>query len=40
MASFYKDWAGYGSGVGNYLVYGEYPDESTGRMHRCFCPPE
>ena len=26
VASFYKDWAGYGSGVGNYLVYGEYPD--------------
>lgn len=30
VASFYKDWAGYGSGVGNYMVYGEYPldDES------------
>ncbi len=26
VASFYKDWAGYGAGVGNYLVYGEYPD--------------
>ena len=26
VASFYKDWAGYGSGVGNYLVYGEFPD--------------
>jgi Ni,Fe-hydrogenase I large subunit len=25
VASFYKDWAGYGAGVGNYLVYGEYP---------------
>src|SRR5512143_2230159 len=25
VASFYKDWAGYGGGVGNYLVYGEYP---------------
>ncbi len=25
IASFYKDWAGYGAGVGNYLVYGEYP---------------
>jgi len=24
VASFYKDWAGYGGGVGNYLVYGEY----------------
>jgi Ni,Fe-hydrogenase I large subunit len=26
VASFYKDWAGYGEGVGNYLVYGEYPE--------------
>ena len=25
IASFYKDWAGHGAGVGNYLVYGEYP---------------
>ncbi len=26
VASFYKDWAGYGGGVGNFLSYGEYPD--------------
>jgi [NiFe] hydrogenase large subunit/hydrogenase large subunit len=26
IASFYPDWAGHGRGVGNYLVYGEYPD--------------
>jgi len=25
VASFYKDWAGHGAGVGNYLVYGDYP---------------
>jgi len=25
VASFYKDWAAIGRGVGNYLVYGEYP---------------
>ncbi|HET7503429.1 MAG TPA: nickel-dependent hydrogenase large subunit, partial [Kofleriaceae bacterium] len=25
VASFYKDWAGIGAGVGNYMVYGEYP---------------
>jgi hydrogenase large subunit len=30
VASFYKDWAGYGGGVGNYLVYGDYPlDDAT-----------
>jgi [NiFe] hydrogenase large subunit/hydrogenase large subunit len=25
VASFYKDWAGIGAGVGNYLVYGDFP---------------
>jgi hydrogenase large subunit len=25
VASFYKDWASYGSGLKNYLCYGEYP---------------
>jgi [NiFe] hydrogenase large subunit/hydrogenase large subunit len=29
VASFYKDWAGYGRGVGNYLAYGEYPDDDN-----------
>jgi [NiFe] hydrogenase large subunit/hydrogenase large subunit len=27
VASFYKDWAGIGGGVGNYLVYGDYPED-------------
>jgi Ni,Fe-hydrogenase I large subunit len=26
VAAFYKDWASHGAGVGNYLVYGEYPE--------------
>jgi Ni,Fe-hydrogenase I large subunit len=26
VASFYKDWASYGAGVGNYMAYGEYPE--------------
>lgn len=26
VASFYKDWAGIGEGVGNYMSYGEFPD--------------
>ena len=25
VASFYKDWAGYGGGVGNFMAYGDYP---------------
>jgi Ni,Fe-hydrogenase I large subunit len=29
VASFYKDWAGHGRGIGNYLVYGEYPDNDA-----------
>jgi Ni,Fe-hydrogenase I large subunit len=29
IASFYKDWAGHGRGIGNYLAYGEYPDDDT-----------
>ncbi|HEY7368448.1 MAG TPA: nickel-dependent hydrogenase large subunit [Thermoanaerobaculia bacterium] len=37
VASFYKDWAGYGQGVGNYLVYGEYP-EADGPNPSLFLP--
>jgi [NiFe] hydrogenase large subunit/hydrogenase large subunit len=37
VASFYKDWAGYGAGVGNYMVYGEYP-ESDGPQPALFLP--
>ena len=25
VAPFYKDWAGYGAGTGNFLAYGEFP---------------
>jgi Ni,Fe-hydrogenase I large subunit len=37
VASFYKDWAGHGAGVGNYLVYGEYPEDDTPQP-RLFLP--
>jgi Ni,Fe-hydrogenase I large subunit len=37
VAGFYKDWAGIGAGVGNYLVYGEYPEEDTPNA-RLFLP--
>ena len=36
IASFYKDWAAIGGGVGNYLSYGEFPDPANGRQ---FFPP-
>lgn len=29
IAGFYKDWAGHGRGVGNYLAYGEYPEDDS-----------
>ena len=29
IASYYKDWASIGSGVGNYMVYGEYPEDDS-----------
>jgi hydrogenase large subunit len=37
VASFYKDWASVGAGVGNYLVYGDYP-ESAGENPELFLP--
>ena len=38
VASFYKDWAGYGAGVGNYLVYGEYPEDDDRDTPTLFLP--
>ena len=29
IASFYKDWAGHGRGVGNYMSFGEYPADGA-----------
>ncbi|BCA81051.1 nickel-dependent hydrogenase large subunit [Desulfuromonas sp. AOP6] len=30
VASFYKDWAGIGGGVGNFLTYGDFPLDNSG----------
>jgi hydrogenase large subunit len=38
VASFYKDWAYHGTGVGNYLAYGEYPESDDGDLSRLFLP--
>src|SRR6185369_11734192 len=32
VASFYKDWAAIGGGVGNYMSYGEFPDPVSGKQ--------
>jgi [NiFe] hydrogenase large subunit/hydrogenase large subunit len=36
VASFYKEWAAIGGGVGNYLSYGEFPAPGSGKQ---FFPP-
>lgn len=38
VASFYKDWAGLGGGVGNYLAYGDYPTDTTGNPDALWLP--
>jgi Ni,Fe-hydrogenase I large subunit len=38
IASFYKDWAGIGSGIGNYLAYGDYPTDTSGDPSRLWQP--
>jgi [NiFe] hydrogenase large subunit/hydrogenase large subunit len=32
VASFYKEWAAIGGGVGNYLSYGEFPTPGSGQL--------
>jgi [NiFe] hydrogenase large subunit/hydrogenase large subunit len=32
VASFYKEWAAIGGGVGNYLSYGEFPSTGSGQL--------
>lgn len=38
VASFYKEWAGIGGGVGNYLCCGEYPADNSGKPERLWLP--
>ncbi len=38
IASFYKDWAKYGDGGGNFLVYGEFPEGQLYDLDRLFFP--
>jgi hydrogenase large subunit len=37
IASYYKDWASIGAGVGNYMAYGDYP-EDDGAKPQLFIP--
>jgi len=38
VASFYKDWAGYGEGVGNFMSYGEFPNDTASNSDNNWLP--
>ncbi len=38
VASFYKEWANYGGGVGNFLVYGEFPNDNQSNTANLWLP--
>jgi len=38
IAPFYKEWAGLGAGVGNYLAYGDFPTDTSGDPTRLWLP--
>jgi Ni,Fe-hydrogenase I large subunit len=38
VAPFYLDWAGYGEGVGNFLSYGEFPNDTVTNSDNLWLP--
>jgi hydrogenase large subunit len=38
VAGFYKDWAGIGAGIGNYMSYGEFPEDDSGQPSAFYLP--
>ncbi len=38
IASFYKEWAQLGGGLGNYLAYGDYPQNTSGDPSALWLP--
>jgi len=38
VASFYKDWAAIGAGVGNYMSYGEFQNDNVSNTTNCWLP--
>jgi [NiFe] hydrogenase large subunit/hydrogenase large subunit len=38
VASFYKEWAGIGGGIGNFLTYGDYPMDHGGGTDSFYFP--
>lgn len=38
VASFYKEWTGYGGGAGNFLAYGEFPNDNVSNTDNLWLP--
>jgi Ni,Fe-hydrogenase I large subunit len=38
VAGFYKDWASIGKGIGNYLAYGDFPQDDSGNPEGFYLP--
>ena len=38
VASYYKEWAGYGAGVGNYMTFGEFPNDNRSNSDNLLLP--
>jgi len=38
VASFYKEWAGLGEGIGNFLAYGEFPNDNVSNTENLYLP--
>ena len=38
VASFYKDWAGFGAGIGNYMSYGDFPEGAPDDPRAFYLP--
>jgi len=38
IAPFYLDWAGHGAGVGNFLSYGEFPNDTASNSNNNWLP--
>jgi [NiFe] hydrogenase large subunit/hydrogenase large subunit len=38
VAGFYKEWAGLGQGIGNYMSYGDFPEDDSGQPSGFYLP--
>jgi Ni,Fe-hydrogenase I large subunit len=38
VAGFYKDWAAIGKGIGNYMSYGDFPEDDSGLPSAFYLP--